>query len=339
MKKYLMITGSYPPEICGVGDYTACLMETASEEWELYKPSSWRLRDIFNIIRAISSKEIVNLFMQYPTQGYGWSLVPQLICLYFSLFTKKKFVVVLHEFSQRTIKAKLASIPLLLANRLIFTSDYERLIANRYLLGFANHKASVIGIRSNIQACEAIKKYADRSFDLVYFGHLRPMKGLEDFIEVANQLLIYFPNLSVHIIGQKLTEYEKYIGGIIEKSNPKIEFHFNESSSKVSELLNNSKVVYLPFVDGLSERRGSFLAAISNGTLVASYQGKFTTNELLNIFNIINRKNKVGDLMKVLTNLTPAIYELFQDKCKEYLNSSLPKSWDEVVKQYEQVVL
>ena len=28
MKKKLMITGSFPPDICGVGDYTSCFMSS-----------------------------------------------------------------------------------------------------------------------------------------------------------------------------------------------------------------------------------------------------------------------------------------------------------------------
>ena len=40
---FLMITGSYPPDICGVGDYTKCFMDNANDSWELYYSGTYQL--------------------------------------------------------------------------------------------------------------------------------------------------------------------------------------------------------------------------------------------------------------------------------------------------------
>ena len=93
-----MITGSYPPDICGVGDYTACFLKVADrDKWSLYNSSVWKISTFFQKKSDISKFQFSHIVIQYPTLGYGWNLLPQLLCIYYSLFTDKKVVVVLHE--------------------------------------------------------------------------------------------------------------------------------------------------------------------------------------------------------------------------------------------------
>ena len=54
--------------------------------------------------------------------------------------------------------------------------------------------------------------------------------------------------------------------------------------SKVSEVLAASFAAYLPFPDGVSERRGSMLAALTNGLPVLSTIGAATPPEMLPLF-------------------------------------------------------
>ena len=78
MKKKLMITGSFPPDICGVGDYTSCFMsshDTGIENWSLYYSKEWSLKLLKKKISVLNSYNTESIFLQYPTQGYGWSLL------------------------------------------------------------------------------------------------------------------------------------------------------------------------------------------------------------------------------------------------------------------------
>lgn len=123
----LLITGSYPPDICGVGDYVYNVFNNADHsKWKLYYSKSWDISTFISKIREINNSGCKCIYMQYPTHGYGWSIVPQLLCLYFSLFTKKKFIVILHEFSQRKLKAKIATALFMFADRIIFTNKFSR---------------------------------------------------------------------------------------------------------------------------------------------------------------------------------------------------------------------
>ena len=53
-----MITGSFPPDICGVGDYTSCFMsshDTGIENWSLYYSKEWSLKLLKKKISVLNS--------------------------------------------------------------------------------------------------------------------------------------------------------------------------------------------------------------------------------------------------------------------------------------------
>lgn len=335
MKK-LMITGSYPPnDVCGVGDYTACFMaETNKQEWALYYSNDWSLKTLKNKIKEINSYNSKFIIMQYPTQGYGWSIVPQFIALYYSLFTKKKFITVLHEFSQRTTKAKIATIPFLLSDNIIFTNTFEKNFAEK-ILPFRKNKYNIIKIFSNISSPKKINSLSERDYDICYFGHIRPLKGLEDFIEVVSK----FKNKKILIIGQVLNEYKEYANKMEKECiNGNISFMYNKRIEEVSNLLNKTKIAFLPFPDGVSERRGTMLAALSNGTVVVTYKGKFSTDGLIKTCFITNKENAFKDISNLLEGLNDSKFANIQEMNKEYLNKEIPHSWKDIVNMYDTTI-
>lgn len=335
--KNIMITGSYPPDICGVGDYTSCFMHAADlESWQLYYTTDWRTSKLFSIIKEINSIESKSIYMQYPTMGYGWSLVPLLLCLYYSIFTRKKFSVALHEFSQRTFKARIfTSLLIATANRIIFTNEFEKSYACRFL-PFTRKKSSVVRIISNIAPCELIKGWDEREYEIAYFGHIRPIKGLEDFYDAVAKICVNRPSVRVAVIGQVLSEYNDYFNSLREKYNKlNVEYHLNAPMNDVSVLLNNSKITFLPFPDGISERRGSFLAAISNGSVVITYTGDFMTDTLAQACTITTSNNASNDIDILLASKDNENYNAIRERQIFYLTQILPNSWSKVVDLYK----
>lgn len=334
-----MITGSYPPDICGVGDYTACFMNaTDANKWLLFYNKSWKLFSLFSVIHKIRKIDFNNMVIQYPTQGYRWSLLPQLLCFYYTFFTKKKVTVALHEFSQRTFKAKIASVLFFVAHKVILTNDYEKkYVHNRFYIPI--RKIGVVKIISNINSSWPLKKWSERSIDLAYFGILRPEKGLEDFMTVAIQLHENYPQMRIVLIGQVLPEYVEYINNLIATDvSRSLELIADRSTSEVSELLNDTKITYLPFPDGVSERRGSFLAAVSNGTLVVSYKGGNTPIELNDIYLKSDRHSAYDSIVRSLFEQSDEKITLYQNKCIAYLKENFPLSWKEIVTAYETLI-
>lgn len=334
-----MITGSYPPDICGVGDYTACLLKAADRgKWNLYYSSVWRMSTFFQKRSDINKFQFSHIVIQYPTLGYGWSLLPQLLCIYYSLFTDKKVVVVLHELSQRTLKARLASLLFFISHKVILTSEYEKEYAHRYYK-ISHNRMNVVKIVSNIETCNVIKDWDSRSIDLCYFGLLRPEKGIEDFLVAALFLRKNKEDAKICLIGQILPEHKLYIERLLSKyADARVEQIYNRENKEVASLLNESKVTFLPFPDGLSERRGSFLAAISNGTLVVSYEGFCTSQSLKTVYVKTSSSEAPKVILKELTEGSNSRLVEYQQKCMHYLQNGIPDSWKEVAELYEKIL-
>ncbi|MDE6379465.1 MAG: glycosyltransferase family 1 protein, partial [Muribaculaceae bacterium] len=112
----------------------------------------------------------------------------------------------------------------------------------------------------------------------------------------------------------------------------------NREAKEVSDILNNSKVCFLPFPDGLSERRGSFLAAISCGVKVISYDGKFVTDQLRSVCELVD-VNSAGDkILSILSKFSSNSHKEHVNRCKKYLKENIPQDWRAIVKSYKSVI-
>jgi len=80
----------------------------------------------------------------------------------------------------------------------------------------------------------------------------------------------------VAIIGQTLKRYEQYFDNIKEVSKRlNIEIIANKEEEELANILANVKLVYLPFPDGVSNRRGSLLASIQNGCVIITKESNY----------------------------------------------------------------
>jgi len=328
MKEIIIITGSYPPDICGVGDTVSLILRTKTgQNWNMYYQKNWKLLTIFEHIKKIKSSRAKYILMPYPTRGYGRSIVPHLLCVYFSWFTDKRFGVIIHELSQQPLKAYLAELLILFsANYIIFTTQNERNYAIKRI-PFISKRSKVVKIFSNIKAPIKIRPLEERNINIIYFGHIAPFKGLEKFINDVTPLTKQYKVVIAGQIPPMYADYYKKIESLCNKTC--IQLRINLEQTEVSELLNNSKVAYLPFPDGISERRGSVLASFINGAIVVTTFGKFTTKELEKATIDISRQN----LKEILLNTLQL--ETKQKEGLEYMNTQLPHGWEEIAQAYE----
>lgn len=272
--KIVFVTGSYPPQFCGVGDYTfkllSCLNKKEEFSFDLFYKSEWSLKYFLKYFKELLFKKADFYHFQYPTEGYGYSLLPLFLIF---LLPRKNTVITIHELSSRNLLAYIYTLLLVFFSKTVIVSnELEKKHASRFL--FNSNKIKVIPIASNINASDFSKnKFVDREIDLAYFGHIRPLKGIEDFIETVS----FLPkNREVALIGQSLKNYELFFDEIKEKSEKlKIKVIANKEANEVADILSNVKIVYLPFPDGVSNRRGTLLASIQNGCLVVSTESEY----------------------------------------------------------------
>jgi len=259
-----LITGSYPPQVCGVGDYTKSLgdaMQAEGEDVVIFSKMDWSVAKLYKYAIELRSLNADVYLIQYPTEGYGYSLVPQLLA--YALMGKRRFVT-LHEYTRKSLKGRMATYLFFLSGcEFIFTNQLDAAFAKRWAPWVTSPK--IIPIGSNIPWSEADTP----EFDLSYFGLIRPHKGIEEFLEQAATFRQRLPKARVAFIGDVPRGYEAYAQTIIDRAQSVgFEVKVGFDMQKVSNVLSKTKICFFPFAEGLSERRGSTLAALGNGCLV-----------------------------------------------------------------------
>ncbi len=331
MKDFIMITGAYPPDVCGVGYGVNLLMGTPTAQgWDMYYSRDWSLGSLRRHIRAIDASGAKYILMQYPTQGYGRSLVPHLLSIYYSWFTRKRFGAIIHEQSQKTLKGYLAEVLILVsANRLIFTNVYEREYAVKRI-PFAACRSAVVKIFSQIESAGNLKPTAERTVDVVNFGLIFPVKGIEQFVSDVSRMKGGRKAVLAGMIPDGFEDYFETVKAMCAEAG--IEIRLNLSDRDISLLLNDSKVAYLPYPDGISERRGSALASMLNGAVVATNFGRFTTADLAEATVDISER----PLEAVLDDAELLLRK--QRAALAYMDGSVPRSVDEVAAGYDRFI-
>ena len=323
-----MITGSYPPMACGIGDYTAKLAEALTAggiEVDIYSTNvDWGFLKAKQLATKISATTPDVIHIQYPGTGYGHKLGPQALS-----FLLKPCVVTIHEASQVHLLRKLSLYPFAFgAEQLIFSSDFEMDYAIKFAPWLAN-RARAIPIGSFISSpTESCEKDLD---DIVSFGLIRPNKGIEQLIALAALIKSQCLPLNIRIIGSVDPKRSQYLEELQSASKGlPITWDIGLSEPQVANLLARSRIAYMPFPDGASERRSSLLAVLLNGVATISTKGPFTTNEMAESLAFADTPEQALLAIKQLLEKPERLYALAQ-RAREY---GQKRSWPHIASQH-----
>lgn len=270
--KITFITGSYPPDVCGVGDYTYHLAEALRLQGvtvEIIHQDDWRLRNVPRLLRRIKALHSDLVHLQYPTVGFGAHLTPQVLSIL------APGVITLHEISQAHVLRRLALYPFTFRSRhILITTDYDR----QYALSWApwiRWRSSVIPVGSNIVALN--RERGETRDDIVYFGMIRPDRGIEDVLTLASLAKEKGLPFVLRVVGKPHPNCSEYFDSLRARSQglPVI-WDIGLSDENVAELLAGTRIAYMPFPDGASERRTSLFALLTNGVPTVTTRGLAT---------------------------------------------------------------
>ncbi|MGB7264639.1 MAG: glycosyltransferase family 4 protein [Terracidiphilus sp.] len=324
----LMICGTYPPEVCGIGDYTARLSESLVRIGlrVMPLPTLWNMRSVARIVESASDPQYDIVHIQYPGVGYGHSLVPQILSV------KVPAVVTLHEFSHVKLLRRIACLPFLFsARQMVFTSEYELANVMRFFPWIAN-KSVAIPIGTNIIPVQTRRP---RNFnEVIYFGLIAPRKGIEQVLQFAAYLEQEKAGFKIRLIGQVPSMFRDYADSLIEKAQGlPVTWTLGKSDHEVAELLSRASVAYLPFPDGASERRGTLKAALSSGVVCVSTEGEQTSDTLRGALTIASDGREA--LTKIRTLLGDRVaWERASAASMMYSESF---HWDHIARSHLQV--
>ncbi len=323
--KIALVTGSYPPDTCGVGDYTSRLahaLEYLGAEIRLIRHESWHLRHVSRILTSIRAQNPDLVHIQYPTAGFRMHLTPQMLSL------AMPCVVTIHEFSEAHVLRQLSLYPYFLRSRhVIFTTPFERDFALRRA-PWISRRSSVIPVGSAIM----IGRRDQRDpLEIVYFGLYRPKKGIEEVLDLA--LLVKQRNLPyrVRLIGKPFPPGSSYHRELSDRSlDLPVLWSSDLDDQDVADLLSAASFGYMPYPDGASGRRTSLLALLANGVATVTTHGGHTPAELEQAVLFASTASEALDRIEEMRR-DPGLRSRLSEKGREYASRF---SWNSIASKH-----
>jgi glycosyltransferase involved in cell wall biosynthesis len=166
---------------------------------------------------------------------------------------------------------------------------------------------------------------------VVYFGQIRPEKGLEEFIACRDVLATQFADAKFVIVGSRVPKFTSYYQMIeVEAGKRGIDLRGEMQSDQVSDFLRTATVALLPFPTGASFRRGSLLAAAVCGVPIVTLRGAETPAELADVLRpATSREELVAQVSTYLSN--GATRNVAHDRSRHL---AALVSWDVIAEQY-----
>ena len=186
----------------------------------------------------------------------------------------------------------------------------------------------MVPIASNISVAPASVTPA-RRVGIVYFGLLAPDKGLEQFFDIVAPWM--GGATPVTVVGSVVPSHEGWLDGL-KARHGHARFRQSLGSDGVSAALRRATVAVLPYPDGISERRGSALAALAHGVQVVSTRGRATTAELGSVCHLVDGVEQARACMARL--LDDDTSHIDDDTIGAYVGS---RSWDAIAARHVQL--
>ncbi len=327
--KAALLCGPCPSGVCGVGDYTRCLARALNQrgvEAHVISTGKWDLHGAIKSYERSSGAKFDIVHIQYPTVGFWGGVSAQGLALL------QKCVITLHEASRSHILRKLALLPFSIRpKRLVFPSEYERRFAVKWA-PWISPVSCVIPVPSNI--CE-FEGQTNRSLDeILYFGLIMPNKGLESVIVFAELVRASGLFFRIRILGSCPPKHAAYFEELkLKTSTLPIIWDTDLSEQEVAKRLASSSIAYLPYPDGVSERRATFKAALLNGVTVITTRGHHTPPGLEDLVTFCADPEEALAAARVLTGNTEQRTKL-ADKARPYARQF---NWDSVAAAHSEL--
>lgn len=296
--KILMVTGSFPPMKCGVGDYSFSLVksltqykdihigvltsESAARSTESSKVdvfpiiSKWSFSEIFKVLNLVRRWRPGIIHIQYPTQGYGRGLLPAVLPLV-GFFCGLKVVQTWHEgYSGRRNIIELVlksfipgALVVVRPNYIEKVHPWFRWMFSEKSFIFIENASSIPRVVLDLEEKRMLRETYLRGQKrlIVFFGFLHFQKGVDLVFDVAN------PDIDhLVIIGEadSNTDYEKLIlnSANVAAWRGKVTLTGFLPAADVARMLAVADAVVLPFRVGGGEWNTSIHGAVLNGAFV-----------------------------------------------------------------------
>ncbi|MCB9497256.1 MAG: glycosyltransferase family 4 protein [Fibrobacteria bacterium] len=243
------------------GPVPGCTIHAVVEDWSHRSPVRRQIEDVLKSVRP----DVVQI--QYPA-SYGTanrSIVGNLLP-YWVKGEGRLVCTTLHEWGERALKWKIrAAFMGMNSDAVVSVTSIDASLLTR-MRWIGGRKVHHIPIGANLEFDRISGSQTDLPV-LSYFGFLHPLKGVGELLEAARLLHGKGIRFRLDLHGHFHPESDAHHASILEKVesaglNAVVRFPGPVPSDPegASEAFHDSWLGVLPFREGLSERRGSFLA-------------------------------------------------------------------------------
>jgi len=324
----LVVGDNHTPH-CGVKNYASRLgkaLETIGLSAKVLAPPDWSVKSFLRFCDELQPHHFDILHVQYPSIGNRKSLCPHVLGL---KSAAKRTVVTLHEYSSMPVLQRASThVFRWTTDLLLFTTETE---LRNY--GKSRVMQRVIHIGSNVPV--APTSNLPRTPTVLYFGQIRPEKGLEDFLELARRSLHLARPFKYQVIGSVPHRRADYYKALRANSAPEVEWLIDLPFEQIAQLMASSLAAYLPFPDGASYRRGSLLAALTNGLPTITTIGPVTPHDMI---DVLLPATGPGEALAHLERLCDSPGQAYAFSSAERLFAE-KFCWTEIARQHMQIYI
>jgi len=326
------LCGSIKPHFSGTEDYHTALLEALGGrglEVEVIDRASWTLSGLPGLFRRVRRARPDAILVQYPTDAFARTLSIHAFAL---LQRSAPLVVTLHEFVAAHWLRRLSLGVLLARATTVVTTAADE--ASQLCAWYPWLRPRVRIIPVGATTPQRTWRPAKRR-KVVYFGQIRPEKGLEEFMAVQERMAAAGSDASFAIIGSYVPLFASYynqIAGLAHERN--IEIMTGLSPDAVADRLSEATLALLPYPDGASMRRSSLLAAAMSGVPIVTRTGSATPPELAALLEPAAGTAKMAALVASYLEDPAALEAAHERSCQ----LAAMVSWDAIAAEYAAII-
>lgn len=309
---------------------------------------NWRInkRNISAFYEILEKYNISAIHMEYPGDLYGKTFLASIIPFLVRIYNKRHKTSItcnvrLHEFTRARFLRKIAIIPILWhASSIYVPAKKDRMVTSR----FGGNRVKPTTIGTNIKVVSDSLVYNDIK-TVSYFGSVYPGKGIEKMLSIwktlsDNDTESLYRFKIIGDIGVEETnhfsDYHKQVWKWIEQYGlkDKIEVTGYISDEAVSEEIRNSSVAVLPYEDGLTLRRGSFLAYLAHGIPIVTSLGDEEANELFSNHDGVTMVGNDAEFVKAVNKYCLMSEEEIKSIHDDNISLSDYFDWQKIAKSF-----
>jgi len=319
-KIIVLISETFPPDLCGVADYIFITGQELSKKYEVHiltrkkskvkhysidgvavheiMSSKFYILDIIQFLRTINP-EIIDVHLSYSSASQLHKKNIFSLCNSFLLricFNKSKLFCTVHELTS-FLQTNNPLLAIYRKARDYFHTrfyDYYFCVDKRYLQYFKSSNKSFIPHFSNIPTLLKTKKITSPT--ILYFGTIAKHKNIDKLISLIDKISSIKSDIKLILIGGIVDSYKFQFQKLIAQSSKKnIDYLGFFKQDEIVSIINECSYAIFPFK--VLDKNSSILAMLVNGLIVIAetdenlefsrhHNNFYTTKELTQEFII-----------------------------------------------------